>query len=266
MHRAAGAQSTTVWLGGGGQASAPLDLGVPPSVASRAQMAARYLRLGFTHIIPYGLDHLLFVLGIFLLTRRVRPMLMQVTAFTVAHSITLGLGIFGVVSVSPSVVEPLIALSIGYVALENIVVRELKPWRILVVFGFGLLHGLGFAGVLRELGLPRSEFVTALVTFNLGVEAGQLAVIAAAFLLVGYWFGDRSWYRRRIVVPASALIACAGVFWTVERLALERAIKTRATQEPRTEGVRSRSRATAPTVFSSSNTSRTAWAGNSPSN
>ncbi len=219
VHRAADAQPTTAWLGGG-QASAAVALDVPAPAASRAQVAARYLRLGFTHIIPYGLDHVLFVLGIFLLTRRLRPMLVQVTAFTVAHSITLGLGIFGVVSVAPSVVEPLIAMSIGYVALENIVVRELKPWRILLIFAFGLLHGLGFAGVLSELGLPRSEFVTALVTFNLGVEAGQLTVIAAAFLLVGYWFGERSWYRRRIVVPASALIACAGVFWTVERLAL----------------------------------------------
>jgi hypothetical protein len=77
---------------------------------------------------------------------------------------------------------------------------------------------MGFAGALKELGLPRSEFVTALVTFNLGVEAGQLAVIASAFLLVGLWFGQRVWYRRLIVVPASAAIACIAVYWTIQRL------------------------------------------------
>ena len=127
---------------------------------------------------------MLFVLGIFLLSPRVKTMLLQVTAFTVAHSITLGLSIYGVVSLPSRIVEPLIALSIAYVAIENLVTRELKPWRLALVFMFGLLHGLGFAGVLRELGLPRDEFLTALADFNLGVEGGQLTVIAAAMLLV----------------------------------------------------------------------------------
>jgi hypothetical protein len=120
--------------------------------------------------------------------------------------------------VSPAVVEPLIALSIAYVAIENILMSELKPWRVALVFAFGLLHGMGFAGALKELGLPRSEFITALVTFNVGVEAGQLAVIAGAFLLVGWYCSSREWYRRRIVLPASALIACTAVYWTIERL------------------------------------------------
>ena len=88
------------------------------------------------------------------------------------------------------------------------------------MFGFGLLHGLGFAGALREVGLPRSEFLTALLGFNAGVELGQLAVIAGAFLAVGYWYGDRDWYRRRIVVPASACIACLGRVLDVQRLHL----------------------------------------------
>ena len=217
VHREAEAQPALTWLEGG-QQSAPIALRGPAPVASRVQIAARYLRLGFTHIIPGGVDHVLFVLGMFLLTRRLRPLLLQITAFTVAHSVTLGLSIFGVVSVSPAVVEPLIAMSIAYVALENLVVTDLKPWRVGLVFAFGLLHGLGFAGALGALDVPRSEFVTALITFNLGVEAGQLAVIGAAFLLVGHRFGNRSWYRRRIVLPASALIACVGVFWTLERL------------------------------------------------
>ena len=160
---------------------------------------------------------MLFVLGIFLLTRRTKAILWQVSAFTLAHSITLGLSIYGLVSISPRVVEPLIALSIAYVAVENVLLSELKPWRIVLVFAFGLLHGLGFAGALRDVGLPRSEFATALVTFNVGVEAGQLAVIAAATAMVG-WYCRRDWYRRRIVVPVSATIACVAVYWVVERI------------------------------------------------
>jgi hypothetical protein len=87
-----------------------------------------------------------------------------------------------------------------------------------VVFGFGLLHGMGFAGVLHEVGLPRSEFVTGLISFNLGVELGQMAVITLAFGSVGFWGKDKPWYRARVVVPASALIALVGAYWTVERI------------------------------------------------
>jgi len=180
-------------------------------------VAIQYTELGFTHILPKGLDHILFVLGIFFLSMRLKPLLYQVTAFTVAHSITLALSLYGVVSLPASVVEPLIALSIVYVAVENIVTPELKPWRVWVVFAFGLLHGLGFAGVLTELGLPESEFVTALIAFNVGVEFGQLAVILIAFLVVGM-FRNKPWYRSRIVIPASLAIAATGLYWTVERV------------------------------------------------
>jgi HupE/UreJ protein len=217
VHPAAGDQPTTEWLEGG-QTSKPVALATPASLVSRTEIARRYFGLGFTHIVPKGLDHMLFVLGIFLLTRRLRSVLWQVSAFTIAHSITLGLSIYGVISVSPAIVEPLIALSIAYVAIENLFLTELKPWRVGLVFGFGLLHGMGFAGALKELGLPRSEFVTALLTFNLGVEAGQLAVITAAFLAIGWYCGHRVWYRRLVVVPASALIGCVALYWTIQRL------------------------------------------------
>ena len=208
---------TTEWLEGG-QSSAPFALASPAPPVDRFGTAWRYLALGFTHIVPKGLDHMLFVLGIYLLSGRARSVFWQVSAFTVAHSITLGLSMYGIVAVPPRIVEPLIALSIAYVAIENIFLSELKSWRVALVFGFGLLHGMGFAGALKELGLPRSEFVTALVTFNVGVEAGQLAVIGTAFILVGWYCADRVWYRRRIVVPASMLIACTAVYWTVQRL------------------------------------------------
>jgi hypothetical protein len=155
--------------------------------------------LGFTHILPKGLDHILFVLGLFLLSTRKGPLLAQVTAFTIAHTLTLGLSVFGVVSLSWSVVEPLIAASIAYVAVENILTPNLKPWRTTVVFGFGLPHGLGFAGVLQEVGLPRSQRLPLLASFNVGVELGQLTVIALAFLAVG---GRCLGTRPALVPPA----------------------------------------------------------------
>jgi hydrogenase/urease accessory protein HupE len=185
---------------------------------TRSQVMRTYLKLGFTHILPKGTDHILFVLGIFLLSIRLKPILMQVTAFTVAHTITLALTIYGVVSLSPRIVEPMIALSIVYVAVENIVTPKLSPWRVGLVFCFGLLHGMGFAGVLSQLGLPRSEFLTALLCFNAGVELGQLTVISIAFLVIGLPFRNKPWYHQRIVFPGSIVIAAIGLFWFVQRV------------------------------------------------
>src|SRR5688572_10620566 len=208
--------STVEWIDGANWSDV-IDLSKSFTRPTRFEIARQYLWLGYTHILPKGLDHILFVLGIFLLSPRWKTMLLQVTAFTIAHSITLGLSIYGIVSLPSRIVEPLIALSIAYVAIENLFTRELRPWRLGLVFVFGLLHGLGFAGVLRELGLPRDEFLTALLTFNLGVEGGQLTVIAAALVAVAP-FVKRSWYRQRVVIPASLAIAAIAIYWTIVRL------------------------------------------------
>ncbi|MGH8676483.1 MAG: HupE/UreJ family protein [Burkholderiales bacterium] len=212
-----GERLDALWLRNG-ERSAPYVIGKGFDKRTMADVLIDYAVLGFTHILPKGLDHILFVLGLFLLSTRWKPLLIQVTSFTVAHSITLALAVYGVVSLSPRIVEPLIAASIAYVAIENILTPQLQPWRPLVVFGFGLLHGLGFAGVLQEVGLPRSQFVPALVSFNVGVEFGQLAVITIAYLAVGIWGRNKSWYRQRIVIPASATVAAVGLFWTVQRV------------------------------------------------
>ncbi len=206
------------WLEGA-QESPPFALDAAIVPMTRAEVFRAYLELGFTHILPKGTDHILFVLGIFLLSIRVRPVLLQVTAFTVAHTISLALTIYGVVAVSPRIVEPLIAFSIVYVGIENLVRPTLTPWRVALVFAFGLLHGMGFAGVLAQLGLPRSEFLPALLSFNVGVELGQLTVIAAAFLLVGLAFREKPWYRARVVVPGSVAVAAIGLVWFAERVA-----------------------------------------------
>jgi hypothetical protein len=208
--------STIEWIDGTNWSDV-IDLSRTFTRPTRLEIVRQYLWLGYTHILPKGLDHILFVLGLFLLSPRIRTLLLQVTAFTVAHSITLGLSMYGIVSLPSRVVEPLIALSIAYVAIENLVTRELKPWRVALVFMFGLLHGLGFAGVLRELGLPRNEFHTALLTFNLGVEGGQLTVIAGA-MIVTLPFKTKGWYRQRVVIPASIAIAVVGAYWFVVRL------------------------------------------------
>lgn len=209
-------RSATEWIQGSNW-SAPVDLTGQFRRATRLEVARDHLALGYTHILPKGADHILFVIGLFLLSVRLRPILLQVTAFTVAHSITLGLTMYGVVALPSRIVEPLIALSIAYVAVENLMTNELKPWRLALVFSFGLLHGMGFAGVLADLGLPRGEFLTALLSFNLGVEAGQLTVIALAASCAA-WYRHHSWYHRRVVMPASLAIAAVGVYWTVARV------------------------------------------------
>jgi hypothetical protein len=122
------------------------------------------------------------------------------------------------VSVSPAIVEPLIAASIVYVAVENIFGGRISWRRTAVVFGFGLLHGLGFASVLGDIGLEPSRFLGSLISFNIGVELGQLTVIAAAFLTVGLWFGRKRWYRNVIAVPVSAVIASVGAYWSIQRV------------------------------------------------
>lgn len=177
----------------------------------------RYVQMGYTHILPEGLDHILFVLGLFLLSTRLKPLLWQITAFTVAHSLTLALSLYGLVRLPSTIIEPVIAASIAFVALENLFTTELKPWRPFVVFGFGLVHGMGFAGALKDLGLQRHDFLTALVGFNAGVELGQLSVVALALFAVG-WLRSRPNYRRLVVVPASVTIAAVAVFWTFQRI------------------------------------------------
>jgi hypothetical protein len=208
--------TTVEWINGSDW-SGDIDVTGTARRATRAEVLREYLALGYTHILPKGLDHILFVLGLFLFSVRLRPVLTQVTAFTIAHSLTLALSMYGIVTLPARVVEPLIALSIAYVAIENLATTQLKPWRLALIFGFGLLHGLGFAGVLAGLGLPREEFVTALLSFNLGVEAGQLSVIAGAALVIA-WYRDRAWYHGVIVAPASLAIAATGVYWTITRV------------------------------------------------
>ncbi len=216
----------------GGESSPPVSI-AGGGAQEPGQAFLAYIPVGFDHILPKGLDHILFVLGLFFLSTRWRPLLWQVTAFTLAHTVTLALGALGWVNVPGSIVEPLIAASIVYVAIENVFHQGLSRWRPAIIFGFGLLHGLGFASVLGEFGLPEDQFIPALVGFNVGVELGQLTVIAlAAFLLM---LSARLARRmtlepaeqaattypvvfRSVSIPASLVIALVGIYWSIERV------------------------------------------------
>lgn len=201
------------------ETSQPFSLTEVFTKAPLSETIWSYLVVGFEHIVPKGTDHILFIFGLFLFSIKISPLLWQVTMFTIAHTITLGLSMNGVIALPSIVVEPLIALSIAYVGLENILTKQLHKSRLLLVFAFGLLHGLGFASVLDDFGMPDDDFVVALISFNIGVEFGQLAVIALAFLMIGLWFQHYEWYRKRIVIPASLGVSIIGIFWTIERLA-----------------------------------------------
>lgn len=183
-----------------------------------------YISIGVRHILPGGYDHILFVLAIFLASPRMNPLVIQISCFTVAHTITLALAAAGVITPQASVVEPLIAATIAFAAFENILFGRMTRLRPFIVFAFGLIHGMGFAGFFGELGLPEGQFWSALIGFNIGVEIGQLAVVGLAFAASLYFRGTlkqasrMDLYRPLIVIPASLVIGVTGLIWTFQRL------------------------------------------------
>jgi hypothetical protein len=194
-----------------------------PSAQTWLEVALTYLRQGIEHIL-LGIDHLLFVAALLLIVRDWRVLVKTITAFTVAHSITLSLATFGWVALPPAPVEAMIALSILLVAGEIVRMERGETsltitWPWVVAFGFGLLHGFGFAGALVELGLPRGDIPLALFSFNVGVELGQLAFVAMVLLLAS---GLRQlgivWPKRAELAPAY-LVGTLGAFWLLQRLA-----------------------------------------------
>ena len=200
-----------------GELSSPIIIEGITSVSS-LKIIRDYLIIGFEHIIPKGLDHILFVLGLFLFASRFSQLVVQVSLFTVAHTITLALASIGLVNIPSNIVEPLIALSISYVALETLWHTRMGWSRLIIIFAFGLLHGLGFASVLMEIGLNQRHFIIGLVAFNVGVEIGQLVVICAAYLFIGILFFKTRFYRSFVQIPLSLVIGAIGGWWFIERI------------------------------------------------
>ncbi len=185
--------------------------------SSALSTTIEYLVLGIEHIVPKGLDHILFIIGIFFYAIKFKPLLLQVTMFTVAHSITLILASLNLIFIPATIVEPLIALSISYVAIENIFQRRSTLLRYLIIFIFGLIHGLGFAFVLGDIGLNTSQLVLSLISFNIGVEIAQIAIIILASII--FIIPSRqSWYRAFLQIPISIIISMIGLYWFIERV------------------------------------------------
>lgn len=179
-----------------------------------------FVQTGFVHVLPGGIDHMLFVLGLFFYGRSFRSLILQVSSFTLAHTITLAAATMGYVNVPSAIVEPLIAASIIFVGMENIVgsrLRVARDYRLGVVLVFGLLHGLGFAAALEEFGLGGRSFFSALFGFNIGVEIAQLAIVIACYACFGYWFWQKPWYANRIAWPASVAVVAGGFYflWSI---------------------------------------------------
>lgn len=192
-----------------------LALGETGETTSVPDTMGRFVWEGILHIV-FGWDHVLFVLGLVLLARRLRQLLIVVTAFTLSHSVTLALSALDIVSLSPGFVEPVIALSIAWVAVEVVVDRDDRRAAYVVTFLLGLVHGFGFSYVLRdEVGLPTDALLPALLSFNVGVELGQLGIVAIAYPLRA-WIRDRVW-ERKVVVGAALIVALIALYWFVER-------------------------------------------------
>ncbi|AFS48788.1 HupE/UreJ protein [alpha proteobacterium HIMB59] len=203
-----------------GEISAELS---PLSQATMSQTIIEYIILGMEHIVPKGLDHILFIFGVFFFAVKLKPLLWQVTMFTLAHSLTLILASLKLVFIPASIIEPLIALSIGYVAFENIFQRQSKfhsrsnTIRYAVIFFFGLIHGLGFAFVLEDIGLPTGQLILSLLSFNIGVEIAQIGLVVLAYLLM-FYPSKQLWYRKAIQIPCSLVIGLIGIYWFFERV------------------------------------------------
>ena len=182
------------------------------------EVFGKYLIAGFQHIIPLGLDHILFILCVFFLNTNLKKIILQASMFTLAHTITLGLSMYGIINPPGEIIEPIIALSIVFLAIENVYSDKVKPWRLMMVFIFGLVHGMGFAGALSDLGMPDYAFATALISFNIGVELGQMAIILTMYFLVSRRFSSMKWYRSKLVIPVCLVIAVIAGYWTIERI------------------------------------------------
>lgn len=173
------------------------------------------LEQGFLHVLPGGLDHILFILTLFLLQRRWKPLLWQSLAFTVAHTLTLGLTAAGFIAPKGSGVEALIALSIAVLAMENLFKKDVSPWRIVMVFGFGLIHGMGFATALSSVLTPGENFLGRLIVTNLGVELAQITILALAWILTAKWHDSPRYQIVRIALNIG--IAIIAAVWLIQR-------------------------------------------------
>ena len=185
-------------------------------------MFYKYITIGITHVLPGGVDHILFIISLFFLSPTLKAIIKQSLVFTLAHSITLLLGAFSIIPNLPDIIEPIIAFTILSTALLNLYTHKsnISSYKYVLPFLFGLIHGLGFASALREIGIPKSEFVFALLSFNIGVEFAQIVIIGSLFYLVFKPFSNKAYYDKLIVYPINVIIAIVALYMFIERIAI----------------------------------------------
>ncbi len=207
-------------FGAGATVRVPLDPSAPSvsgPAPGRLRVLKEYFVIGVEHI-WFGVDHVVFLLGLVLLGGQLKHLVTTITAFTVSHSVTIALAVLGVIAPQPEIVEPIIALSVAYVGVENFLVKDLhNRWR--VAGAFGLIHGFGFAGALGKLEVPQESVPYALAAFNVGVEIGQL-VLLLLIVPALRWLHKQSWYQPKGMWVASGAIVLVGLGWFVERTLL----------------------------------------------
>lgn len=179
-----------------------------------------YLYLGITHVFPLGFDHMLFMISIIIINVQLKPAIIQCSIFTIAHSISLILSSLYPINISSSFIEPLIAFSILITSLDNILSTTIFKWRLTIIFIFGLIHGLGFANALKVNGIEQNHFITALISFNFGVEIAQLTILFLLFFSIIKCLANKKWYSSRIVFPVSSGIGCIALYWIINLLIL----------------------------------------------
>ena len=202
------------WLKPGNQTS---NLGILQIKNNTTNFSILGIWNGILQIILYGFDHILFILGLFFFSHKLKPLLIQVTTFTIAHSITLIFGGLGYITISPLIIEVIIAASIIWIGFENLFRKKMKVSRLGVIFTFGLIHGLGFASMFKPKGLEGTDYYLNLLSFNIGIELGLLITLLPLIILIPL-FNRLTWYRILIAMPASIIIALFGVEMFIDRI------------------------------------------------
>jgi hypothetical protein len=182
------------------------------------QNIIEYLQQGFLHVFPLGFDHILFITSLFFLAPNLKSLVIQSSVFTLAHCLTLFLNSCYIIISNSNYIEPLIALSIVFTSLENIFKKDVSKWRLFTIFCFGLIHGMGFANALHDLGISENHFTESLICFNVGVEIAQLFILVLLYFGIAFFFKNKIWYKQRIVYPISSIIACIAMYWFVQRI------------------------------------------------
>lgn len=204
------------WLRNG-KPSGSIDINHPEPMGTM-QRLTQFIAIGFDHVIPLGWDHVLFIIGMALSSLLWRKLLLLVTTFTLAHTLTLALAMLGVVEISPRIIEPLIAFSIAYVAIENLWIEQSIKRKSIIVFLFGLIHGFGFASMLKSFEMANDNFVTTLVGFNVGVELAQIVIVLSVVSIGLMARSLKLDYQKLLVIPASVIITLIGIWWGIERI------------------------------------------------